>query len=71
MPVARFKRIQGHKVFFLTGTDEHGQKIQRSAEKAKMEAQQELIEIKVKDLPVSRADEPKITLNPKPNPNAS
>ncbi len=36
---ARFKRIQGHKVFFLTGTDEHGQKIQRSAEKAKMDPQ--------------------------------
>ncbi len=30
---ARFKRIQGYKVFFLTGTDEHGQKIQRAAEK--------------------------------------
>ncbi len=32
---ARLKRIQGHKVFFLTGTDEHGQKIQRAAEKSK------------------------------------
>ena len=30
---ARFKRIQGGDVFFLTGTDEHGQKIQRAAEK--------------------------------------
>jgi len=30
---ARFKRIQGCDVFFLTGTDEHGQKIQRAAEK--------------------------------------
>ena len=29
---ARFKRIQGENVFFLTGTDEHGQKIQRAAE---------------------------------------
>ncbi len=29
---ARFKRIQGYNVFFLTGTDEHGQKIQRAAE---------------------------------------
>ena len=29
---ARFKRIQGSKVFFLTGTDEHGLKIQRAAE---------------------------------------
>ena len=25
---ARFKKIQGYNVFFLTGTDEHGQKIQ-------------------------------------------
>ena len=33
---ARFKRIQGKKVFFLTGTDEHGQKIQRAAEKNNM-----------------------------------
>ena len=31
---ARLKKIQGHKVFFLTGTDEHGQKIQRAAEKS-------------------------------------
>ena len=30
---ARFKRMQGGDVFFLTGTDEHGQKIQRAAEK--------------------------------------
>ncbi len=29
---ARLKRIQGYDVFFLTGTDEHGQKIQRAAE---------------------------------------
>ena len=26
---ARFKRIDGYKVYFLTGTDEHGLKIQR------------------------------------------
>jgi len=30
---ARFKKIDGHKVYFLTGTDEHGLKIQRAAEK--------------------------------------
>ncbi len=29
---ARFKRIDGYKVHFLTGTDEHGLKIQRAAE---------------------------------------
>tara|TARA_Y100001970_G_scaffold122893_1_gene152328 strand:+ start:5354 stop:6892 length:1539 start_codon:yes stop_codon:yes gene_type:complete len=34
---ARFKRIQGYDVFFLTGTDEHGQKIQRAAEKRGMD----------------------------------
>ena len=32
---ARFKRIEGYKVLFLTGTDEHGQKIQKEAEKNK------------------------------------
>ena len=32
---ARFKRIQGYKVFFLTGTDEHGQKIERAAKEQK------------------------------------
>ena len=30
---ARIKKIQGFDVFFLTGTDEHGLKIQRAAEK--------------------------------------
>ncbi|NLX90599.1 MAG: methionine--tRNA ligase [Firmicutes bacterium] len=32
--LARFKRLTGYDVWFLTGTDEHGQKIQRSAEAA-------------------------------------
>ncbi len=31
--MARYKRLQGYDVMFLTGTDEHGQKIQRLAEK--------------------------------------
>lgn len=31
--MARFKRLQGYDVRFLTGTDEHGQKIQTIAEK--------------------------------------
>ena len=34
---ARFKRIDGFNVHFLTGTDEHGLKIQRSAEKKNIE----------------------------------
>lgn len=29
--LARFKRMQGYDVFFLTGSDEHGQKIERTA----------------------------------------
>jgi len=29
--MARYKRLRGYDVMFLTGTDEHGQKIQRSA----------------------------------------
>ena len=29
--MTRFKRLTGHKVYFLTGTDEHGQKIERKA----------------------------------------
>ncbi|MEH2268388.1 MAG: class I tRNA ligase family protein, partial [Nostoc sp.] len=28
--VARFQRLLGHQVLLITGTDEHGQKIQRS-----------------------------------------
>ncbi len=32
--MARFKRLTGYRVWFLTGTDEHGQKIQRQAEAA-------------------------------------
>ncbi len=32
---ARFKRLENYHVLFLTGTDEHGQKIQKEAEKNK------------------------------------
>ena len=32
--VARFKRLDGYDVFFLTGSDEHGQKIEEKAEEA-------------------------------------
>jgi methionyl-tRNA synthetase len=32
--VARFRRLMGDEVKFLTGLDEHGQKVQMSAEKA-------------------------------------
>lgn len=36
---ARFKRMTGHDVFFLTGMDEHGSKIYRVAKEKKMEPQ--------------------------------
>ncbi|WP_417518031.1 methionine--tRNA ligase [Minwuia sp.] len=32
--LARFKRLDGYDVHFLTGTDEHGQKVEKSAEAA-------------------------------------
>ncbi|MBR5410037.1 MAG: methionine--tRNA ligase [Clostridia bacterium] len=32
--IARFKRLQGYDVFFCTGTDEHGQKIENYAKEA-------------------------------------
>ncbi|MGN0538178.1 MAG: methionine--tRNA ligase [Acutalibacteraceae bacterium] len=32
--IARYKRLQGYDVFFLTGTDEHGQKIEEYAKAA-------------------------------------
>ncbi|MGI9626629.1 MAG: methionine--tRNA ligase [Longimicrobiales bacterium] len=35
--LARYRRLSGADVLFLTGTDEHGQKIQESAAKAGME----------------------------------
>ncbi|SUM45263.1 methionyl-tRNA synthetase [Staphylococcus intermedius NCTC 11048] len=34
--IARYKRLQGFDVRYLTGTDEHGQKIQEKAQKAGM-----------------------------------
>lgn len=30
--IARYQRVYGRKVFFLTGTDEHGQKVAATAE---------------------------------------
>ena len=38
--VARFKRMQGYDVMFLTGTDEHGQKIEDKAKAAGVTPQQ-------------------------------
>jgi methionyl-tRNA synthetase len=38
--IARFMRLDGYDVFFLTGTDEHGQKIQQAATREGVTAQQ-------------------------------
>lgn len=37
--LARFRRLQGDEVFFLTGLDEHGQKVQQAAAKANIAPQ--------------------------------
>lgn len=43
--IARYKRLQGYDVFFLTGTDEHGQKIERKAREAGKEPREYVDEI--------------------------
>ena len=37
--LARFKRLDGYEVMFLTGTDEHGQKVEKSAAAAGVDPQ--------------------------------
>ncbi len=50
--MARYKRARGYDVMFLTGTDEHGQKIQRKAEAKGVTPQQFVDDIvaSIKDL---------------------
>lgn len=43
--IARYKRMRGYDVRYLTGTDEHGQKIQQAAEEQGQEPQAYLDEI--------------------------
>src|SRR5690625_7383931 len=38
--LARYKRLQGEDVFYLTGTDEHGLKIQEKAEEEGLSPQE-------------------------------
>ncbi|HCN78787.1 MAG TPA: methionine--tRNA ligase [Verrucomicrobiales bacterium] len=38
--MARFQRLNGREVYFLTGVDQHGQKVQKSAEKEGLTPQQ-------------------------------
>lgn len=46
--LARYHRIQNEEVWFLTGTDEHGQKIQQSAEKNNKNPKEYVDEISAK-----------------------
>jgi len=50
--ISRYKRLRGYDVFFLTGTDEHGLKIQRKAESLGKEPKEFVDEIvaKIKEL---------------------
>jgi len=43
--MARYKRLKGYDVMFLTGTDEHGQKIQRKAQERGVSPKQYVDEI--------------------------
>ena len=47
--MARYKRLRGYDVRYLTGTDEHGQKIQQKAEEANI-APQELVDRAAEDI---------------------
>ncbi|CAM3226274.1 methionine--tRNA ligase [Vagococcus fessus] len=57
--VARYKRLTGHEVFYLTGLDEHGQKIEQKSEEMGISPQQYVDEMAVdvqklwKDLDIS------------------
>jgi len=46
--VARFHRALGDETYFLTGTDEHGQKVQQAAEKRGVDPQQHVDEYVVR-----------------------
>ena len=43
--IARYRRSQGYDVFFQTGTDEHGQKIELKAEEAGVTPKQYVDEV--------------------------
>ena len=38
--VARYRRLRGERVFFLTGTDEHGKKVPQAAREQGLEPQE-------------------------------
>ncbi len=46
--LARYHRLRGNDVFFLTGTDEHGQKVKQAADKRGVPPQQHVDELVVR-----------------------
>src|ERR1700681_897173 len=46
--IARYRRLKGDDVFFLTGVDQHGQKVQQSAEKQGVASKQFVDDITAK-----------------------
>ena len=48
--IARYKRQQGYDVYFQTGTDEHGQKIEDKAKEKGVEPQQVMINLCVQPI---------------------
>ena len=46
--IARYHRLKGEDVFFLTGVDQHGQKVQQSAEKEGISPEQFVTEVTTK-----------------------
>ena len=46
--IARYKRLRGVETYFLTGTDEHGEKIQKKAAEKGVTPQQYVDEIAAK-----------------------
>ena len=50
--LARFKRLAGYDVFFLTGTDEHGQKIEKAAAEKGLTPKElaDKVVVRIKDL---------------------
>ena len=52
--IARFKRQQGYDVFFQTGTDEHGQKIELKAEEAGITPKEFVDNVSVPPTPITR-----------------
>ena len=70
--IARFKRMQGYDAVLSTGTDEHGQKVERAAEAAG-KTPQEFTDVDLRRIPraVGEARHPRRPLPPHHRPAAS